>query len=276
MSPPRSGPRPLDADASEPLWSQLLTDLRRRLIEGEFADGFPTDRHLMADYGVSRHTVREAASQLQREGLLTRHKGRGSFVQPLALEQRIGPLYSLFRSIEEQGHVQRSDVLVLEEIEDAEIAERLGLPRSSALFHLRRVRRADDVPFAVDDIWLSASVAAPLFAVDFEHTGVYRELERLTDVRPIGGWERIRPGMPTSDERRLLGIPGGEAVFVVTRYTESASGPLEWRRTVIRGDSYTFTTTWASGTGATGPATSRTVSSRFGVGDEARRDQEVR
>ena len=243
----RRGARRLQPGTAQPLWSQVLADVRRRLDAGEFGEGFPTDRDLMADYGVSRHTVREAVRHLQSEGLLTRHKGRGSFVQPLALEQRIGPLYSLFRSIEDQGHIQRSEVLLLESTQDVEIATRLGLTRGAKLFHLRRLRRADGVPFAVDEIWMPAALAAPLFKVDFEHTGVYGELERLTDVRPVRGWERIRPGNPTTDERRLLGTQAGEPVFVVTRYTESASGPLEWRSTVIRGDSYTFTTTWTTG-----------------------------
>lgn len=243
----RVGPRRLRPGASEPLWAQLLADVRRRLDSGEFGDAFPTDRQLMADYDVSRHTVREAVRHLQSEGLLTRHKGRGSFVQPLALEQRVGPLYSLFRSIEDQGHIQRSEVLTLESAVDGEIAERLGLGRGAKLFHLRRLRRADGAPFAIDEIWMPAALAAPLFEVDFEHTGVYGELERLTSVRPIRGWERIRPGVPTVDERRLLGTQAGEPVFVVTRYTESDSGPLEWRTTVIRGDAYTFTTTWSTG-----------------------------
>jgi GntR family transcriptional regulator len=245
----------------------VLADIRRRLDAEEFSDGFPTDRDLMSDYGVSRHTVREAVRHLQREGLLTRHKGRGSFVQPLALEQRIGPLYSLFRSIEDQGHIQRSDVLALEKAQDPEIAERLGLSRTARLFHLRRVRRADGTPFAVDDIWLPATLAAPLLSVDFEHTGVYGELERLTDARPVRGWERIRPGMPTPEEKRLLGMPAGEAVFVVSRYTETERGPLEWRTTVIRGDAYTFTTTWSGGS----------VQSQFGVDTAGgRRDHDAR
>lgn len=234
-----------------PLWEQVLTDLRKRLAKGEFAKGFPTDRDLMRTYDVSRHTAREAARRLQAEGVLRRHKGRGSFVQPLALEQRVGPLYSLFRSIEDQGHVQRSDVLELSTVTDAAIAKQMGLASKTKFFYLRRLRRADGVPFAIDEIWLPAAIARPLFKANFEHTAVYAELERLTNVRPVRGWERIRPALPESSERRLLGIDQNQPVFVVTRYTESDRGPLEWRSTVVRGDAYTFTTTWSAGTTST-------------------------
>lgn len=250
--PRRGAPR---RKRGEPLWAQVLADLRLRLSRGEFREEFPTDRDLMTHYKVSRHTAREAVRHLQAEGVLARHKGRGSFVQPLVLEQQVGPLYSLFRSIEDQGHVQRSDVLSRGIRTDRDVAEQMGLKPATKFFHLRRLRRADGTPFAVDEIWLPASIAAPLAKVNFEHTAVYAELERLTGVRPVRGWERIRPALPTADERRLLGISATQPVFVVTRYTENENGPLEWRTTVVRGDAYTFTTSW----------TSRSTSSVFDV-----------
>lgn len=256
------------AKPGRPLWAQVLEDLRARIASGEFDEGFATDFELMEHYGVSRHTVREAVRHLTGEGLLTRHKGRGSFVQPLALEQRVGPLYSLFDSIEEQGHIQRSEVLAQEITQNADVAQHLGLPRSTRLFYLRRVRRADGTPFAVDEIWLPAKVAGALATVDFAHTSVYGELERIGSARPARGWERIRPAKPTADERALLRLPASEAVFVVTRFTESVDGPLEWRSTVIRGDAYTFITTW----------TGESTTSRFDVQQpaETRASERVR
>ncbi|MGA0064083.1 MAG: GntR family transcriptional regulator [Ilumatobacteraceae bacterium] len=231
-----------------PLWAQVLADLRKRLAAGEFAAQFPTDRELMLRYKVSRHTAREAVRRLQAEGQLTRHKGRGSFVQSINLEQQVGSLYSLFRSIEDQGHIQRSEVLALDTVCDADVARRMGLAASTTFVHLRRLRRADGVPFAVDEVWLPHPETGALLDSDFEHTALYSELERTTGLRPVRGWERIRPGIPDDDERRLLDIDDEQAIFVVQRYTESDAGPLEWRTTVIRGDNYTFRTTWSTPT----------------------------
>src|SRR6478736_6691082 len=50
----------LDRTRATPLWEQLLADLRRRLDHDEFAVAFPGELALVAQYGVSRHTVREA------------------------------------------------------------------------------------------------------------------------------------------------------------------------------------------------------------------------
>jgi GntR family transcriptional regulator len=237
-------PRVIARNTSVPLWAQLRNDLRKRLASGEFEGGFPSDRTLVVEYGVSRHTVREALRELQDDGVLTRQRGRGTFVSSLALEQPVGPLYSLFKSIEEQGYRQDSDVLALDNVTDTRVAERLELDATSPLFHLRRVRRADDIAFAIDDVWMPAELAAPLFAVDFHHTALYAELEKRTGLRPTSGWERIHPGIPDATCQRLLDIDACQAVFIVERFTEHDAGPLEWRETVIRGDAYTFLTNW--------------------------------
>lgn len=236
----------ISRSAGTPLWAQVRHDLRRRLADGEFAAGFPSDRELVEEYGVSRHTVREALRELQDDGVLTRQRGRGTFVSDLALEQPVGPLYSLFKSIEDQGYRQDSDVLALGRITNPRVAERLDLEANSSLFHLRRVRRADEVPFAVDDVWMPSEIATPLFDADFRHTALYAELEKRTGLRPTSGWERIHPGIPDAECADLLGIDGTRAVFIVERYTEHDAGPLEWRETIIRGDAYTFLTNWTS------------------------------
>ncbi len=234
----------LDHRSPLPLWAQVLDDLRARLTSGEFSHEFPTDRQLIDEYGVSRHTVRDAVRRLQDEGVLERARGKGSFVRRLDLEQPVGPLYSLFRSIENQGYEQRSKVLEADERVDAGAAAQLRVAANARLVYLRRLRLADDVPIAVDELWLPARFGRPLLKVDLEHTAVYVELERVTGVRPTAGWERIHPGLASKEHRELLGIPARQAVFEIERRTESDGLALEFRRTIVRGDRYSFVTRW--------------------------------
>ena len=91
-----------------PLWSQVCDDLRRRLNANEFSGHFPGDGELMEGYKVSRHTVREAVRRLSDDGLVVRERGRGTRVISPGIEQPLGTLYSLYRSIEAQGYEQHS------------------------------------------------------------------------------------------------------------------------------------------------------------------------
>jgi GntR family transcriptional regulator len=155
-----------------PKWQQILTDLERRIAEGDIVDRFPTDRELVASYGVSRHTVREAVQRLRARGLVERHRGRGSFVRPDQVRQPVGTLYSLFRAVEGAGLEQRSEVLALDERLDEVAAARLELPTDTPLIYLERLRYAGGEPLAIDAVWLPAELARPLLEVAWERTAL--------------------------------------------------------------------------------------------------------
>lgn len=236
----------LDRSSDQPLWAQLEAELRRSLDSGEFDTRFPTDLELTRRYGVSRHTVREAVGRLQAEGLLVRVRGRGTVVERPEFEQRLGALYSLFTSIETQGVEQRSEVLDVGIVADAEAATRLGLDDDAELFRLDRLRLADDEPLAIDRAWLPAGIGRPLLDADFTHTALYDELERRCDCRPDRGWERITPVVPEPEEAAILGLPDRGAAFHIARLGQKGDEVVEWRLTLIRGDRYAFFADWSS------------------------------
>lgn len=228
-----------------PLWAQLLDELRGRLEAGEFASGFPTDAALMGEYGLSRHTVREAVRRLQDDGLLNRERGRGTFVRRPMIEQPWGALYSLFRSIEAQGFEQRSKVLDLSETTDPDVAGRLELPAATPFVRLERLRLADDQPLAHDTAWVPAEIARPLLEVDFSRTALYDELALRCGVQPTGSTEWITTVLPDPLERKLLGIGVRQPAFAIERLSHVGPEPLEWRTTTVRGDRYTFVARWS-------------------------------
>lgn len=238
----------LDRSNPMPLWAQLETELRSRLRHGEFDDRFPTDNELVGEYGVSRHTVREAIRHLNESGILLRERGRGTVVNRAEFEQPLGALYSLFQSIEATGVEQRSIVVRLETTTDAVAAEQLGVDAGAPLLFLERVRCAGDQPLAIDRTWIPMSIGAELMASDFERTALYDEMERCCGFRPDAGWERITPILPDPSERAQLQLPRGQAAFFLERSSAVAGRPVEWRTTIIRGDRYRFVSHFESGT----------------------------
>jgi GntR family transcriptional regulator len=227
-----------------PLWAQVLGDLRRRITRGEYQSRFPSDAELMAAYGVSRHTIREAVRRLQAEGIVERGQGRGTFVRPRLIEQPLGPLYSLFRSVQEQGFTQASVVRHLEERRDAMAASMLGMPPDEPLVYLERLRLADGDPVFLDCSWLPAAVGWPLLAVDFTHTALYRELHVRCGVQPDAGWERLLPAMPSREQRQLLGLRAGIPALSIERLAFAETAPVEWRHGLVRGDRFCYVSRW--------------------------------
>ncbi len=243
-------PTPVDRTSAAPLWAQLEADLRRRVEAGEFRDSFPTDLQLTETYGVSRHTVREAIRHLNRSGLLTRQRGRGTVVNAARFEQSLGTLYSLFQTVESAGVDQTSEVVRCERVVDPAAAARLELDEGASLVLLERIRFAGGAPLAVDRAWLPAEVGAGLLEVDWSHTALYAELAAAGAPVPNEGWERLTPVVPDEIDRERLELGVHEAAFFLERLGARDGRPVEWRTTVIRGDRYRFVSDWTAGTGS--------------------------
>jgi GntR family transcriptional regulator len=232
-------------ERGRPLWAQLVDDLDRRLHSGEFPDEFPGEHELSREYDVSRHTVREALRRLRERGLLDSGRGRPTRVRQHLIEQPLGALYSLFREVEARGMVQRSDVLTLAEVADADAAGRLDLDPATPLLHLARLRWAGNEPLAVDRAWLPMAVAAPLLDVDFTHAALYDKLEIVCGVRLTGGRELLTAGVPDDGDRALLQLPDDVGTLRVERTADVDGRPLEWRVTWLRGDRFAVSADWS-------------------------------
>ena len=225
------GAHELDRRGATPLWVQLLRDLRRRLGAGEFSDAFPGELALVAEYRVSRHTVREALRRLREEGLVVAERGRPPrLASPTEIAQPLGTPYSLFQSVESTGRVQRNVVRTLDVRADGVVAARLGLEESTPLVHLERLRFSDEEPLAIDRVWLPERLAAPLLDVD--------RLDRwIGDRLPGHGHPLIaeRIGATTGIANALFRVSRAGRAWVLRRppavkNDPSASNTLrEWR-----------------------------------------------
>lgn len=242
--------RTLDRVGSDPLWLQLQRELLTRLDAGEFAEQFPGELALVREYGVSRHTVRQALRQLRADGVIVAERGRPPRVAPPPeIRQPMGALYSLFAAVEAAGLTQTSVVRAFDTRADALIAERLDLESSTPLIYLERLRLAGDEPLALDRVWLPASVAEPLLRADFAHTSLYAELATRAGVRLDRGREDVHAVIPTPAERAQLGCPRDVAAFSINRLSHAQGRPVEWRHTLVRGDRYALTAEFSANTG---------------------------
>src|SRR5688572_7374916 len=73
-----------------PLYFQLKTVLLEEILQGAYGrDGqLPTEHELCDRYAISRTPVSRALSELAEEGVILRHRRRGTFVNPHWLRRR--------------------------------------------------------------------------------------------------------------------------------------------------------------------------------------------
>lgn len=70
---------------SLPLYQQISDDLKQKIVTKIFKSGdqLPTEKELSEAYSVSRITAKRALTELEQLGLVSRTRGKGTFVQEL-------------------------------------------------------------------------------------------------------------------------------------------------------------------------------------------------
>jgi GntR family transcriptional regulator len=227
-----------------PLYRRIQSDLRERVARGELAPGaqVETEQVLMARYGVSRATVRQALSGLVNEGLLEIRRGRGTFVHGAALEHRLGGFYTFSREIERHGMRPGTGVrsIGVEPASD-QVAEGLGLAPDTPVVALSRVRLADDQAIVSETSYLPAVRFPGLERVDFAAASLYDTLTGGYGVRPARARETFVPVLLDDDDAAILGGDSGDPVLSVERTTYDSDGVIiEYCQSILRADRYRY------------------------------------
>jgi GntR family transcriptional regulator len=203
--------------AYRPQYRQIEDALRERIARLRPGERLPSDSDLVAEFGVSRMTARNAMQRLAEDGLVRREPGRGSFVSQPSAHRRTNRLMTFTREMIRTGRIPRSQVLtrVVRPSTVAE-AEALGLEPRQPIVHLRRLRLADDQPIALESAVLIADTAPVILRADLERGSLH---ETLTGAG-FGlrrGTGTIGAAQATAEEARLLGIRVGAALLVERR-----------------------------------------------------------
>jgi len=150
-----------------PLPLQAQRYLLSLIENGTYQPGeqFPSEADLAAQLGISRPTLREALLNLEREDVLVRKHGVGTFVAPgygHRLESGLERLESVLELAARQGLQVEFDALqVQEEPADPELADKLQVATGTPLTSVHRVIVVDSVPVAyMSDVTLS-SILSP-------------------------------------------------------------------------------------------------------------------
>ncbi|QHN05354.1 GntR family transcriptional regulator [Granulicella sp. WH15] len=138
----------------ENLATRVANAIREQVRSGKLQRGVQLrgEVEFSRDLGVSRQTLREATRLLTREGLLTIRHGVGTFVadSPVYLNSPLNSMHSMSSLIRESGGEARVDGLKIRKVTaTAEVAAALGIPDSSPVAEIFRLRLIDARPLAV-------------------------------------------------------------------------------------------------------------------------------
>lgn len=224
-----------------PLYHQLTEQLRADIRDGLFKPGdrLGTEKEISARYGVSRATVRQALDVLEREDLVVRVTGRGTFVTAPRLTVDLPNLISFTEEMHHRGIVPGSIVLRFEPIPCPEdVAAELECGTGDEVLYIQRVRTGDGLPIVVGDHYLAPFVT---FSQPELRQSLYETIERRCGIQLSEAIHTIRAGRCDEEEAALLHIDAGDAVLRFRRKTFSNDDrPVLFETGAARADLYEY------------------------------------
>lgn len=226
------------SDGPIPKHAQLRAILLEQ-IESTWAahTAIPSERELMAEYGVSRATVREAIRQLVDEGRLYRVHGKGTFVAGERIQATLH-LASFTEDMRRRGLVAATivrRVTLAEAPVDACAA--LGLPTGGRAWEVTRLRLAGGIPMALERGFYSASLLPGLDRHDLTrslYTTLATNYGLVVDHAEQTVWaEAADPELAAE-----LSVDRGAPLLVFRRFSTAATRPVEYVTSWYRGDRY--------------------------------------
>jgi GntR family transcriptional regulator len=233
----------IDRNSPVPYYHQLKEILRAEIEHRHVGDQLPHDHELCARFEVSRTVVRQAMTDLQNEGLLERHKGRGTFVTPHRTSQSlVQVLTGLYDDVATLGLTLHSDVRALKvEAADAETARLLELSPGSAVVVLDRLRSVDGEPWVSTVSRLPAHLVPDLVDQDLREQSLYALLERRYGIVLARSHRTVEAHAADARLAADLQIPRHAPVLRLTSVAYTADGvPVETFVAYHRGDRSRF------------------------------------
>ena len=228
-----------------PRYHQIAQALRARIREGTLRPGarLDTQRRLATSFGVTLMTLRQALELLEREHLISRRHGLGTFVAAPSIDYDILQLRRFAGDLSAKGeHVTTRLLATRFSTPDRPVAAALGLGPGARVLVVARLRLVDDHPMSLQCSFLPALIGDEIVRADLARTPLHQALERTLGIVVGRAHETVSAVRLGRREARELGCPVGAPAFESERVSFDAAGaPVVFDRVFIPGDRFRIT-----------------------------------
>lgn len=223
-----------------PYYIQVKEAILQQINSGDWQKGtqLPGEPELCRMFDVSRTVIRQALKELEFEGLITREKGKGTFVDEPRIDQALAQeLTGFFHDMVRRGLTPVTKVLSQELTPaDVKVASRLQLKAGEPVIKIHRLRGVENEYILLDTTYLPYSICPEVLEADLNTHSLYAFLEEKLGLKIARGHRTLEAVLATEYEAKMLQIDQGAPLILLDSVAYLDDGrPIEYFHALHRG-----------------------------------------
>lgn len=228
-----------------PRYHQIAQSLRERILGGPLTPGHRLDnqRRLAREFGVTLMTLRQALDVLERDGLIARRHGLGTFIASPSVDYDILQLQTFAGDLSAQGEdVVTRFVRSSFARAGRDVIRELGCRPGQRVFVLERLRLVGGRPVSFQASYVTAALGEELSKADLRVTPLRQALSFKLGIDIATARETVSAVPLEGRAARELGCRRGIPAFRSDRVSLAADGtPVVYDCVFIPGDRFRIT-----------------------------------
>ncbi len=211
-----------------PRYLQLAGVFRRRIETGQWPVGeqISTVDDLASECGVAKATVRQALGMLESDGLISRYRAKGTFV-----DRRPQDLLWLEVETDWNGLLSRREDVRIEVVSDHKGEKPPIVPHPIGALtdryrHLRRRHWRNDEPFLLADVFIDEEIAEQIDEKSFSELTALRLVTSVNDADVQDARQTLTIGTADVETAELMRLPLNAPIAHVYRSAVDSDGNI--------------------------------------------------
>jgi GntR family transcriptional regulator len=176
-----------------PKYFQISRDIVARIQRGGLPPGspVPSENEIIEKYQVSNTTARKALHELEKEGWVTRMKGKGTFVRDYTVLRTINRIFGFTKNMVEAGRKPATKLIGfhLRDSDHTQTVNGRAFTLKGPICEIERIRYADGIPMMKETRYLSVGLCPDIHRKNLEQS-LYDVFEReygihLTEINQM-------------------------------------------------------------------------------------------
>lgn len=235
----------ISEESDIPLYYQLISIIKRSISAGMIKTGdvLPSETEFCDRYNISRSTVRHAIGELKNEGLVSRRRGKGTFITEPKLNRKMEEVYSFSNEMRNMGLVPSSDILDFRVVSPGmDLIKNLNLKDENVkVYKIVRVRLANEEPLLLETTYIPWFIVPDLTKIMLQNESLYKIFKDKAGIQPYEAEESYESVILDKEIACILKCKQNSSGFFLERKARTQTGEIyEFTQSIMRGDRTKF------------------------------------